>query len=184
MKKNRKKILVVIILFVIAVAAVFGILINRGFRFTSESALTSSSEEYRIIHTKEYNFYYTAIDFTDREGNYLEAIKNVVPVKKYAFLYKEDTSYTVNKVVIKNSRNPAGEFMSFKGRDCYYNFYIMPYFQIPLEFAALDSKAYTYQNTVVSGEVIPITSLSYFITDKEVTDFEIEGVILEVIPGN
>ena len=77
MKKNRKKIFIVIILFVIAVAAVFGVMINRGFRFTSESALTSSSEEYRIIQTKEYNFYYTAIDFTDR----------VAAVFNYYFIY-------------------------------------------------------------------------------------------------
>lgn len=149
-------------------------LLSLGYRFTSKSAAGRALADNPIIKTEEYDFYCINTDLINGSEKLGEVIVMVCPIEKVGFLYKEVKDYESNKVIVKDSANSyAGVLTSFKGKNCYYNFFMRYMLQQEL--------LYNYETVKINGEEKPILNHSYFVTNDKVTGFELADKSLIVL---
>lgn len=182
MKKAMKTALktLAVIVFIIVLTgfsiAAFVSWVWGGVRFTPEAAVEAISLGYsnnQYFEADDYRFYYRTLADDDW-------ICDVTPVSRNAIgMYTATADPRSYPIIVEETGEYAGELITFESENCYYNFYIPPTNGYDPE-AIPDFVKAEYDGVIVNGEEIELYKRSYFITETDIDEFEINEIVLSV----
>ena len=161
--------------------------VMNGYGFTSKMAAGKYFADDEVIYTPDYDFYISYFSDTDENGEtvYL-GISAFAAVEKrfYGYqrvkrdgeeyrklLFDEDSTGDINE-------KRYGILYSFPGEDCYYNIFRSTITLLgPIEsddkVASVPVEQNILSEVYVNGEKMDLTYGSFFVTEKEVTEFDV-----------
>lgn len=153
-----------------------GVLLWRGYRFTSASAVDEYYHQFPVIRTDDYNFYL----------NHKEAATGVEAVKKTGFLFKNTDGYW--RPLETTDGTSIGRLYCFDGKTVTY-YFLMTYGYCTEMGTTEDGKAYATvsypyrtQSITLNGEYVGLDFYSYFSTAEPIESLKIKGEEIRVLP--
>ena len=157
---------------------------SNGYGFTSKMAAGKYFADNEVISTPDYDFYISYFSDTDESGNTVElGISAFCVIEKHFYGYqriKRDAIDFRKSLFAEGSKenDRYGVLYSFKGEDCYYNIFRSTVTLLgPIESDENGASVPVDQNIIselyIDGEKTDLKYGSFFITEKEVTAFEV-----------
>ena len=178
-------------IFILALAIMPIILVHavmNGYGFTSKMAAGEVFADNECIETRDYDFYISSnLKIINENGEPESAINGIRVVEKKLYgyqMYSRDNHPECKRDVYSKDGKKLGMLYTFKGRDCYYHFYIS-YIQYIADFEKeeiIRTDYYILNEVYVNGERLQLTYHSYFITDENIDSFTTQDLEVTIKP--